>query len=140
MTHPSAAYLIALALLLPSRASASEPPRAIRDTYSDTWAATDALGRTLPGAVECGPPKPDRFVGIFYFLWLENRPGLKLYDIGKLLAENPSNPAWGPAGAFHWWGMPRLGYYTSDDEFVIRRHAQMLADAGIDVVVFDVTN
>jgi hypothetical protein len=141
MTRSLAACLIALALVSPSHAGAADSPRAaFRDTYADTWAATDALGRTMPAQAECGPPKADRFIGIFYFLWLENRPGLKLYDIGKLLAENPSSPAWGPAGAFHWWGMPRFGYYTSDDEFVIRRHAQMLADAGIDVVVFDVTN
>ena len=46
----------------------------------------------------------------------------------------------GMRGAFHWWSQPRLGYYRSDDPFVIRKHAQMLGDAGVDVVIFDVTN
>jgi len=112
-----------------------------RDTMSDTWAATDALGRTLPGSAECGPPKPDRTVGIFYFLWQDrlHDPG-KLYDNTRLLAANPAAPAFGPIHAFHWWGEPHLGYYYASDPFVIRRHAQMLADAGVDVVFFDVTN
>ena len=35
------------------------------------WPATDALGRRLPMAAEVGPPRPDRFVAIFYFLWHE---------------------------------------------------------------------
>ena len=32
---------------------------------------------------------------------------------------------------------PELGYYISTDPFVIRKHASMLADAGVDVVIFD---
>ena len=39
------------------------------DTYSDTWGATDALGRVLPGYEQVGAPRKDRFVGVFYFLW-----------------------------------------------------------------------
>lgn len=114
-------------------------PPPTRDLYSDTWTATDALGRTLPGAEECGPPRAGKFVGIFYFLWL-GAHGRGLYDNSKLLAANPDNPQYGPVHAFHWWGEPQLGYYLSDDEFVIRKHAQMLADAGVDVIFCDVTN
>jgi len=33
-----------------------------------------------------------------------------------------------------------LGYYLADDPFVYRRHASMLADAGVDVAVIDITN
>lgn len=29
---------------------------------------------------------------------------------------------------------------SSDDAYVLRKHAQMLADAGVDSVIFDVTN
>lgn len=77
-------------------------------------------------------------MGIFYFLWL-NGPG-PVYDLSRILAANPLQPQYGPMHAFHWWGQPLLGYYRSDDRAVIRQHAQMLADAGIDVVFFDVTN
>ena len=108
------------------------------DTFSDTWVATDGLGRSLPDAEVAGPPRGNRFVGIFYFLWLEGQN--PIYDLAKLLAANPGNPAYGPKHAFHFWGEPLFGYYRSDDPWVIRKHAQMLADAGIDVVVFDVTN
>ena len=110
-----------------------------QDTKSDTWVATDALGRTLPGFEECGPTRPGKYVGIFYFLWL-GQHGRTLYDNTKILATNPANPQYGPAGAFHWWDESHLGYYLSDDDFVIRKHAQMLTDAGIDVLFFDVTN
>lgn len=122
-----------------ARTAAAVRAPAVRDTGSDTWTATDALGRTLPGFRECGPPRRDRFVGIFYFLWL-NGANAGLYDNSKLLAANPSNPQYGPVNAFHWWGEPRFGYYLSDDEWVIRKHAQMLSDAGVDVMIFDVTN
>ncbi len=109
------------------------------DTFSDTWVATDALGRALPTSAQTPAPRKDRFVGIFYFLWLgEHSRGI--YDNSKLLAENPADPKYGPAGAFHHWGQPLLGYYKSDDEGVIRIHMAMLADAGIDVLFLDVTN
>lgn len=114
----------------------SVPPR---DLMSDTWLATDALGRELPGFDECGPPKANRNVGIFYFLWLGTH-GTKLYDLSEIVAKNPANPEFGPKGAFHWWGRPHFDYYQSTDPWVIRRHAQMLGDAGVDALVFDVTN
>ena len=47
------------------------------------------------------------------------------------------NPAFGPEHAFHHWGEPYLGYYVANDEWVIRKHAQMLTDAGVDVLFFD---
>jgi len=46
---------------------------------------------------------------------------------------------WPPPGDYH-WGEPELGYYVMTDPFVIRKHASMLADAGIDVIIFDTTN
>lgn len=38
------------------------------------------------------------------------------------------------------WGEPYLGYYIANDSWVIRKHAQMLSDAGVDFIAFDVTN
>lgn len=110
------------------------------DVMSDTWVATDALGRKLPGQKECGPPREGRYVGVFYFLW-QGQHGLGgPYDVTKILAANPKDPQWGPVHAFHHWGEPELGYYVGGDEYVIRRHARMLADAGVDMIAFDVTN
>ncbi|MBN1490036.1 MAG: hypothetical protein JXA69_08975 [Phycisphaerae bacterium] len=110
------------------------------DLLSDTWVATDALGRTLPGHAECGLARSGRYVGVFYFLWLGAHGTGGPYDITELLAANPTDPAWGPLNAFHHWGQSELGYYLSDDEYVIRRHCHMLVDAGVDTIILDVTN
>lgn len=116
------------------------------DTFSDTWVATDALGRVVPTYTEVGAPRSDRTVGIFYFLWhgahIQGGP----YDVTKILTQDPEamrkpdSPLWGPLHAPHHWGESIFGYYLTRDESVLRKHAQMLSDAGVDVVVFDVTN
>lgn len=36
----------------------------------------------------------------------------------------------GPVGAHHFWGEPLFGYYRASDEWVMRKHLQMLTDAG----------
>ena len=41
------------------------------DLRSDTWVATDALGRKLPGYAECGPPRAGRYVAILYEPWFD---------------------------------------------------------------------
>ncbi len=114
-------------------------------TKPDTWAASDGLGRILPTYDQVGDLKPDKFIGIFYFLWAENEAGFKTgpYDNTQILAKaggNLINATFGPINAFHHWGQPYLNYYLMDDEFVIRKHAQMLADAGVDTLIFDATN
>ncbi len=113
--------------------------RVKHDLYADTWVATDALGRELPGPEVCGPPRPDRFVGIFYFIARDYAGPEAPRDVTKLLAENPDRPQFWTHIAHH-WGEPELGYYRSSDRWVIRKHAYMLADAGVDTLIFDVTN
>lgn len=123
---------------------ATAPPR--WDTFSDTWVATDALGRALPTSEQAGPPRANKWVGVFYFLWLGQHGEAGPFDITKILAADPAalsqpaSPLWGPLYAPHHWGEPLFGYYVSDDESVLAKHAQMLADADVDTVIFDVTN
>ncbi|MEO5916385.1 MAG: hypothetical protein ABIS50_19265 [Luteolibacter sp.] len=118
----------------------------IWDTFSDTWVATDGLGRSLPSQAQVGAPRKDKCVGIFYFLWLGRHGEAGPFDISKIRAADPQamgkpdSPLWGPMHAPHHWGESIFGYYVSDDEAVIRKHAQMLTDAGVDMVIFDVTN
>jgi len=115
------------------------------------WPATDALGRKLPMPAEVGAPRPDRFVGIFYFLthsgdFSRSPGGYGPYDVAKILAQDPGaakkpdSPLWGTIGTSHYWSEPLYGYYRSTDPWVLRRHAQLLADAGIDMLIFDTTN
>lgn len=120
-------------------ACAPSPAPPIRDLYSDTWVASDALGRFTPSMDVPIGPRADRTVGVFYFLW-HREPNYPIYDITQLLAANPANPQYGPVTAWHWWGQPWLGYYQADDPAVIRKHMQMLANAGVDVIVCDSTN
>ncbi|MBE0653580.1 MAG: hypothetical protein IH594_07265, partial [Bacteroidales bacterium] len=110
----------------------------LRDIQEDTWVATDALGRELPGYDECGPKKSDRFVGMFYFMTHLSTEGNGPYDVTKIKAANPDNPQWGQGS--HYWGEPEIGYYLNSEEWAMRRHAYQLADAGVDVIIFDVTN
>jgi hypothetical protein len=113
------------------------------------WPATDGLGRKLPTPEEVGAPQKDRFTGIFYFLThnqYQQRPEGGPYDISKIYAadpdaaKKPKSPLWGPVGFAHYWGEPLFGYYQNTDPWVIRRHANLLADAGIDTLIFDTTN
>ena len=101
------------------------------------WPATDALGRELPLTAEVGPPKKDRFVGIFYLPWTGDEFSYGPYDVSKILAEQPdmrTTPFFRHTGPKQWhyafWGEPLFGYYKLTDPWVIRRHMHMLADAG----------
>ena len=96
------------------------------DNFSDAWVATDALGRSLPTYEQIGPPRPDRWVGIFYFLWHGAHVNGGPYDITKILRQDPDatrkadSPLWGPVFAPHHWGEPLFGYYLGDDQWVLR--------------------
>ncbi len=119
------------------------------DIQSDTWVATDALGRTMPDAVDI-PLRTDkvRTVGIFYVTWHdEGKHGLSAPysgDVTRVLQQSPearldaTHPAW-KEGSLH-WGEPEAGYFLSQDRWLIRRDLSMLADAGVDVLILDVTN
>ena len=110
------------------------------------WPAVDALGRQLPLTDEVGLPRPNRTVAMFYFLWHETTWRQGPFDVTKIRAADPAamqkntSPPWGPLYYPHHWGESIFGYYMGDDESVLRKHAQMLADAGVDVIIFDVSN
>lgn len=117
-----------------------------RDLFADTWDAVDGLGRKLGTSNSLGTPR-EKQVGIFYWTWHEGSgtthgPNNNV----KILAENPGienrpdDPKWGNAYARHHWDEPVFGYYRTTDAWVLRRHAQMLSEAGVDAVIFDATN
>lgn len=110
--------------------------------------AVDDLGRVVATDSDAGALR-DRKVGIFYFLWQGQHGTDGPFDNYKIYTENPdsikSEKNWikaggGGQGAHHFWGEPMFGYYTSSDTWVMRKHCQMLTDAGVDFIFFDATN
>ncbi len=134
---------VGIVVLMTTALSAQENPGV-------PWPATDALGRSLPFAGAVGLPKTNRCVGIFYFINHSGSPRCDLldgpYDLTKILVRDPDvlkkadSPFWGKIGTSYYWGEPIYGYYRGADPWVLRRHAQLLADAGVDVLIFDTTN
>jgi len=118
-----------------------------QNVNSNQWAATDGLGRKLPGASVTGAPKKDKFIAVFYWTWHQgdNDTTCQVKNITEIVRKYPEamkdyhHPAWGKHGAFY-WEQPLLGYYKTTDPWVLRKHAEMLADAGVDAVFFDCTN
>lgn len=126
-------------------------------TVSDDWMLTDALGRKACGYEDVGERDDGRFVGMFYWTWHQGYDGdngrenraKEVRNITQVLREHPeaindyNHPAWGLPGKrpdVFYWDEPIFGYYRTTDPWVLRKHAEMLADAGIDAVFFDCTN
>ena len=118
----------------------------VNSTY---WTATDALGRKLADQDETGPVREDKYIAMFYWTWhTDNLAEFSpVMNISEILSQYPeaandaNHPAWqGIWGGVFWWAEPLFGYYRTTDAWVLRKHAEMLADAGVDVVFFDCTN
>ena len=115
----------------------------------DTWTAVDGLGRTLSDVTRVGEKRPGKFVGCFYWLWYEIWQHYPPRNITEIMKAHPEarndfdHPAWGEGtghGTPYYWNEPLLGYYQITDPYVIRKHAELLADAGVDVLIFDCSN
>ena len=115
----------------------------IIDNYADTWTATNAYGLRLADYEETGGVKAGNHeVGMFYHDWhLHNS---KAYIASEIIAKYPeakddyNHSAWpnGPA----WWDEPVYGFYDDTDYWHYRKSAELMADAGVDVVFLDYTN
>ncbi|WP_439557402.1 hypothetical protein [Dyadobacter sp.] len=115
--------------------------------YSPLVTATDAVGRRLPSHREVGDLKKGKFVGLFYWTWhtqqAKNNPAL---NVTEYLSRNPkaihdyNDPIWPKRKSPWFWAEPLFGYYIDTDEWLLRKHAEMLADAGVDMIIFDCTN
>lgn len=131
--------------------AALETPTAptAQDFVSDDsfyWVATDGLDRTLPTAPETGGKREGKYVGIFYHTWHSAFAYRDVTNVTELVTKHPdairdyNHPAWeGKTNCF--WNEPIWGYYNNGvDRYVLRKQAELLADAGVDVVFFDNTN
>ncbi len=107
----------------------------------------DQFGRTINAI---SGYKEKKQVGIFYWPWIGHPYATGIYDATKIAAMpnglkllydfKSLDKNISPSGQAHFWGEPLWGYYNSGDEWVIRRQMKMLTTAGIDFIVFDLTN
>lgn len=107
--------------------------------YGDSFGAADAYSNR-------------KYVGIFYCLWLgfdtpevmNGEKNVNAVYYGDNARENFKNHVLGfqqsDSTQYRYWGEPMYGYYESDDEWVIRKHLQLFALAGIDYLALDTTN
>ncbi len=122
---------------------------------SGGFAATDDVGRSLPTSLTTGiyGENGEHYVGLFYFLWHGEHGDAGIYDLQKILDTygdlakdaNAKDPAtgkkiYGNIGDMHWFAEPLYGYYYASDAWVIRKHMELLSNANIDFLYFDVTN
>lgn len=116
---------------------------------SDQWVATDALGRKVRAYKDAGDKRKDKYVAMFYWTWHQGNDDTTYQNknITEIVRKYPeamkdyNHPAWGSKKpGFFFWEEPLYGYYKTTDKWVLRKHAEMLADAGVDAVFFDCTN
>lgn len=121
-----------------------------------SWALVDELGRTTASDVKRTFERPDKIVAMFYWTWHQNGVGgnqcgaQKNINITEIIKFHPealnddtfpaNHPIWGQPFQGCFWGQPLFGYYRTTDPWVLRKHGEMLGDAGVDVVFFDCTN
>lgn len=122
------------------------PERAITDLGSETWEATDMLGRHVASVEDVHAKHKDKKVGIFYWTWHEGHADQRPVDVVDVLDKFPAaeyradHPAWGEKPFQCFWHEPLYGFYRDSDPYIIRKHAAMLAAAGVDFMCFDCTN
>ena len=148
------AFVMCLSVLVaPATVSATTDAQTqiveIGDVKPDTWTSVDGLGRTLSTYSEVGDTRDDKFVGVFFWSWHNYWSKYPAMNISNIIAANPEakndvdHPAWGGSDTIYkpfFWNEPIYGYYKTSDPYVLRKQAELLADAGVDVIFFDCSN
>lgn len=112
-----------------------------------SWAAIDGLKRKVPLSEETGEIKKNKTVGLFYWTWHSLFSFQEPANLSEIMEEHPeakndySSSVWTPyANSAFFWNRPVYGYYDGRDRWVIRKQAELLADAGVDVIFIDNSN
>lgn len=114
-----------------------------------SYAATDDLNRSMYTSMDLGAygSTGERYVGLFYFLWHGEHGDDGIFDLQKIIdrvgveaAGSTNCGLYGPEWAMHWFAEPLYGYYYANDAWIHRKHAELLTQANIDFLYFDVTN
>ncbi len=119
-----------------------------QNTHSSTWALTDDYGVRVADFEEVGPLDESKKVGIFYWTWHMRRPSeyQKAFNNTEFIKIHPeakydyNNRLWPTNSVDFYWNEPLFGFYSGTDYWVMRKHATMLKNAGVDALFFDATN
>ena len=121
-----------------------------KNYLSGGLAGVDDLGRemydTNDRRIDAVSADQERFVGLFYFLWMGEHVGNSANAKAGIalnmqnILNGTTDQTWGGYGEMHWFAEPLYGYYLSTDEWVMRKHAELLTNANVDFLYFDVTN
>ena len=112
----------------------------------DTWVFTDGLGRESLTYEDVGGVKEDKTVAMFYWTWHVDLAYNQAFNINDFILKYPEairdydHEAWPTGGVAYFWNEPLYGYYRTNDAWVLRRHAELLANAGVDTIFTDNTN
>lgn len=113
----------------------------------DTWVFTDGLGRVSLTNAEVGDPKPDKTLAMFYWTWhIDNLTAEIPNNLQALSETYPEamrdwdNELWQNLTNTYFWNEPIYGYYLGTDAWVLRKQAELLTNAGVDVIFTDNTN
>ncbi len=123
----------------------SSHPTVVRDAYADTWVVTDGLGREI-SASNTDTVRDGKTVGLFYWSWHNDLASGQPLNVNDFILQHPeakndyNHRAWPRTNTAYFWNEPVFGYYRTTDRWVLRKHAEMLASAGVDVIFFDNTN
>ncbi len=123
------------------------------DVMPDTWVFTDSLGRKALTNADVGDPRDDKILALFYWTWHASQGNANHFNVQQFLdaeaargvdiskiVNDYSYEGW-PVGYYnHFWDEPIYGYYRTNDEWVLRRQSEMLANALVDTVFTDNTN
>ncbi len=112
----------------------------------DTWVFTDGLGRVSLTNKEVGDLKDDKTLAMFYWTWhIDGFTTFAPINVQEYSEKYPEamrdwdNPVWENTHSY-WWNESIYGYYRGDDKWVLRKQAELLANAGVDVIFTDNTN
>ena len=112
----------------------------------DTWVFTDGLGRVSLTNAEVGDLKEDKTLAMFYWTWhidgFTTHVPVNLQEYSEKYPEamrDWNSSVWNNTHSY-WWNESIYGFYRGDDKWVLRRQAELLANAGVDVIFTDNTN
>ncbi len=143
----------------PALDNSTVDPNAVHTVDQSQWIVTDGLDRVMSTYTQTGAKDEEKIVAIFYWTWHGNfaNEGQQAFNnqqnIEKLIAMGKTERDYVTLSisqlnslgiktnsGYHFWDEPVYGYYSANDEWVIRKQAELLAAADVDVVFFDNTN